>query len=77
MTDDGINKVRRKIAGKLARMALWKTRDMSRRLHRPRTFRLPKMARMLKSVVAEAQAAGVLPPPQPSPGKRPGSTARR
>ena len=65
-----INKARRKVVDKMARMALWKTRDMRRRLHRPRTFRLPMQARMLKSVVAEAYAAGLVAPPEPGGGSR-------
>ena len=62
---------RQKIAKRLARLTLWKLRDMRRRLHRPRTFRLPMQARMLKSVVAEAHAPGLVPaPPEPGGGSR-------
>ena len=63
--DTWLAQARRKMAKRQAHMILWKLRDMRRRLHRPRTSRLPKEARALKSVLAEAQAAGLLPPPPP------------
>jgi hypothetical protein len=59
--EDEVARIRRNVAARMARMALWKSRDMRRRLHRPRTFRLPKMGRMLRAVVAEAEAAGLVP----------------
>lgn len=63
--DPWINQARRKMADRLARMTLWKLRDMRSRLHRPRILRLPKQARALKSLLAETQAAGLLPPSPP------------
>jgi hypothetical protein len=63
--DRGIDQARRKMADRLARLTLWKLRDMRRTWTRPRTLRLPKQARALKSLLAEAQAAGLL-PPQPA-----------
>lgn len=71
INSEELDKQKRKIAGCLARMALWKTRDMRRRLHRPRTLRLPREARTLKSLIREAQAVGLVPPqPAPPPGRR-------
>jgi hypothetical protein len=62
-----IKQARRKMAKGLARLTLWKLRDLRRGWPRPRKLRLPKEARALKSVLAEAQAAGLLPPPAPAP----------
>ena len=60
--EDEVARIRRNVAARMVRMALRKSRDMRRRLHRPRVFRLPKMARMLRAVAAEAEAAGLVPP---------------
>ena len=67
-----IAQARRKMAKNLAHMILWKQRDMRARMKRPRTARLAKEARALKSLLAEAEAAGLLPPPDPppQPGRR-------
>lgn len=71
MDDDRIDQARRKMANRIARLTLWKLRDMRRSWPRPRTLRLPKQARALKSLLAEAQAAGLLPPqPAPQQGRR-------
>ncbi len=71
MDNEAMNQARRKIADRLARLTLWKLRDMRRAWPRPRTLRLPKQARVLKSLLAEAQAAGLLPPqPAPQQGRR-------
>jgi hypothetical protein len=59
--DTWIDQARRKMAKRMAHMTLWKLRDMRRRLTRPRTLRLPKQARALKSLLREAQAPGLLP----------------
>jgi hypothetical protein len=66
-TDDTwLNQTRLEMAERIARITLWKLRDMRRRLHRPRTYRLPKEARTLKSLIAEAQAVGLIPPDAPA-----------
>ena len=65
--DKWIDQARRKMADPMARLTLWKLRDMAH----PRTLRLPKQARALKSLLREAQAAGLLPPqPAPQQGRR-------
>ena len=48
----------------MVRLTLWKLRDMRRRWPRPRLSRLPAQARALRSVVREAQAAGLVPVPE-------------
>jgi hypothetical protein len=58
MTDEQLRKAQRKIRDGLALLARRKLRDMRRRAMRPRTYRLPKEARILKSLIAEARAAG-------------------
>ena len=60
-----IAQARRKMAKNLTHMILWKQRDMRARMKRPRTARLAKEARALKSLLAEAEAAGLLPPAGP------------
>lgn len=71
MDNDQIDRARRKMADRMARLTLWKLRDMRRTWRRPRIRRLPKQARALKSLLAEAQAAGLLPPqPAPQQGRR-------
>jgi hypothetical protein len=62
------DQARREIAERMERLTLWKLRDMRRTWHRPRTLRLGKEARALKSLVREAQAVGLV-PPQPAPPK--------
>jgi hypothetical protein len=42
-------------------LTLWKLRDMRRLWPRPRAMRLPKQARALKSLLAEARSAGLVP----------------
>lgn len=59
MTDDDISKLRLKIRDGLARLARRKLRHMRQRSSRPRTARLAKEARILKSLIAEARAAGL------------------
>jgi hypothetical protein len=55
----------------MARLTLWKLRDMRRTWHRPRRLRLAKEARALKSLIREAQAVGLMPPePAPRQGRR-------
>ena len=61
---------KQKIAKRLARLTLWKLRDMRRTWPRPRRLRLPKQARALRSVVREAQAAGLVAMPEPGGGSR-------
>ena len=73
-----LKQTRRKMAKGLARLTLWKLRDMRRGWPRPRKLRLPKEARALKSLLAEAQAAGLVPPePAPQPGQRSSRTRPR
>ena len=69
-SDEDVHAARRKIHDRLARLTLWKLRDMRRRWTRPRARRLPKEARALKSLLAEAQAAGLVPPAPPAKGRR-------
>lgn len=59
MTDEQLRKTQAKIRDGLALMARRKLRDMRRRMARPRTTRLKKEARILKSLIAEARAAGL------------------
>jgi len=68
--DKWIDQARRKMADRMARLTLWKLRDMRRSWPRPRTLRLPKQARALKSLLREAQAAGLPPQPAPQQGRR-------
>lgn len=56
MDNEAMGEARAKMAARIARLTLWKLRDMRRRWTRPRTYRLPKEARALKSLLAEAQA---------------------
>ena len=74
MTDDEIQEQRRKVRDGLMRLTRWKLRDMRRRWTRPRARRLQKEARALKSLLAEACAAGFVPPPAPA--KRRGRACR-
>ena len=67
---DEIAGMRRKMAKRMARLALWKLRDMRRTWRRPRVLRLPVQARALRSVVREAQAAGLVPMPERGGGSR-------
>ncbi len=57
MTDEQFRKTQLKLRNGLAQMARRKLRDMRRRATRPRTLRLKKEARILKSLIAEARAA--------------------
>jgi hypothetical protein len=66
MDDAAIAEAKREIGTRMLRLTLWKLRDMRRSWPRPRTLRLPAQARALRSVVREAQAAGLI-PPQPAP----------
>jgi hypothetical protein len=75
--DKELDKQKRKIAKRMARLTLWKLRDMCRGRPRPRTSRLPKEARVLKSLLAEAEAAGLVPPPEPAPKQQRRSSRRR
>ena len=65
MDDEAIAAAKRKIGGRMLRLTLWKLRDMRRTWTRPRKLRLLKQARALKSLLREAQAAGLLPPQPP------------
>ena len=60
MTDEQFRKTQLKLRNGLAQMARRKLRDMRRRATRPRTLRLKKEARILKSLIAEARAAGLV-----------------
>ena len=70
MSDEGIDQARRKMADRIARLTLWKLRDMRRSWPRPRTLRLPKQARALKSLLGEVHAAGLVAPEPPAKGRR-------
>jgi hypothetical protein len=59
-----------KIRDALVRLTRWKLRDMRRRWTRPRTYRLPKEARALKSLLRETQAARLLPAQEEAPKRR-------
>ena len=65
-----IAEAKQKVAKRMARLTLWKLRDMRRSWTRPRRLRLPKQARALKSLIAEAQAAGLVAMPEPGSGSR-------
>lgn len=75
MDDAAIAEAKREIGTRMLRLTLWKLRDMRRTWRRARVLRLPAQARALRSVVREAQAAGLLPAPQPAGGDR--SSRRR
>jgi len=60
MTDEQFRKTQRKLRNGMAQMARRRLRDMRRRATRPRTLRLGKEARILKSLIAEARAAGLV-----------------
>ena len=62
--------IRRKIANLMLRSALWQARRLNAGVSRPRRLRLPAQARALRSVVREAQAAGLVPMPQRGGGSR-------
>jgi hypothetical protein len=57
-------RMRRKIAARMLRLTLWKVRDMRRTWRHSRKLRLPAQARALRSVVREAQQAGLVPMPE-------------
>ena len=67
---DEVAKMRREMGRRLGRLILWKLRDQRRLWPRPRLVRLPAQARALRSVVREAQAAGLVPMPQRGGGSR-------
>lgn len=56
-----VAEAKQKMAKRMARLTLWKLRDMRRTWTRPRRLRLPAQARALRSVVREAQMAGLVP----------------
>ena len=57
--------IRRKIASLMLRSALLRARRLNAGVSRQRRLRLPAQARALRSVVREAQAAGLVPMPEP------------
>jgi hypothetical protein len=65
---------RRKIANLMLRSALLRARRLNAGVSRPRRPRLPAQARALRSVVREAQVAGLVPMPEararPRPSRR-------
>jgi hypothetical protein len=61
---DEMAAMRRKMARIWGRLILRNMRDLSRRWPQPRLSRLPAQARALRSVVREAQAAGLVPTPE-------------
>ncbi|MTD93533.1 hypothetical protein GIW81_04195 [Hyphomicrobium sp. xq] len=70
MTDEQHAKARRKMASIYARLILRNLRDLHARSPKPRHSRLPKEARALKSIVAEARAMGLVPPEPPASPRR-------
>ena len=70
MDNAAIAEAKRKIAPRMLRLTLWKRRDMPPTWTHPRRLRLPKQARALKSLIREAQAVGLVPPPSPPPQAR-------
>ena len=60
--DEGGAKTKRKIGRLLLRSALCQARQLRRGSSRPRKRRLVKEARAVKSLMAEARAAGLVPP---------------
>jgi hypothetical protein len=71
MSDEQHAKARRKMGSIYARLILRKMREMQAKFPKPRQSRLPKEARALKSIVAEARALGLVPPePAPPPRRR-------
>ena len=73
---DEMAKMRRKMGRLWGRLTLRKMRDLSRRWPRPRLSRLPAQARALRSVVREAQAAGLVPMPEGGASGRPSKRRR-
>ena len=65
-----IAEAKQKVAKRMARLTVWKLRDMRRTWTRPRRLRLPKQARALQSLIREAQAAGLVAMPEPGSGSR-------
>jgi len=57
MSPDELDRLRGKMASDLATLIRRKLRDMRCRIGKPRAYRLPKQARMLKSLLAEARDA--------------------
>ncbi len=70
MTDEQHAKARRKMASIYARLILRQMRAMKAKFPKPRHARLPKEARVLKSIVAEARALGLVPPEPPASPRR-------
>jgi hypothetical protein len=62
LSEEQFAKVRLKVASSFARLSIRKLREMHAKFPKPRLFRLPKEARALKSLVAEARAAGLVQP---------------
>jgi len=58
MSDEEFRQTQRQIRDGLARLTRRKLRHMRARMTKPRTYRLPKAARALKSIVAEAKILG-------------------
>ena len=70
MSDEQLAEARRKMASIYARLILRQMRSMLATSPKPRHSRLPKEARALKSIVAEARALGVVPPEAPASPRR-------
>jgi hypothetical protein len=60
MSSEELNRQRMKMAGAMARVARLQLRKVLRGMAKPRTYRLKKEARVLKSLIADARAAGIL-----------------
>ena len=63
--DDDFRAAQRKMRDGLALVIRRKLRHMRRSSAQPRSLRLPKEGRMLKSLLAEAEAAGLVPAREP------------
>jgi len=70
MSDQQLAKARRKMGSIYARLILRQMRAMKATFPKPRHSRLPKEARALKSIVAEARALGLVPPEPPAAPRR-------
>jgi hypothetical protein len=69
MSGERLNKQKAKIADTMARIIRMQLRRMRAGIAKPRTYRLPKEARALKSLLAETQAAGIAVPEGGSQGR--------
>jgi hypothetical protein len=67
LSDKEFIEARRELRDKFLRLTRWKMREVRRCWMGQRARRLPKAARLLKSLLAEMREAGLVPPPEPRP----------